>query len=319
MDEWAGLLENPCFSELVELDITGGEPFLKKDLPVFFKALATFKQKHLSRLKSVAITTNAILTDQVLAATEEIINILEGTGIQLVLACAMDAVDDRHDRIRNLKGAFEKMQATLAGLMKLRERYPRLILGLKTTILPMNVDQLSEIDQFARLHNLFGIISPCIITGGRYLNTDLGRDLAFSALDRQKMIDFFNRDDLRWSYHARTLKDYLVSGRTRRRCSCGFNYAFIRSSGEVHPCPLLPESAGSVRRDDFETIWNSPEARRLRGFIGRTETCRHCTEPGLERYSLYYEGWTYLGMMLQMGPQRFAEFHQHMGLGHYFD
>jgi MoaA/NifB/PqqE/SkfB family radical SAM enzyme len=132
------------------------------------------------------------------------------------------------------------------------------------------------------------------------------------------MIHFFSRDDLQWSYHARTLNEYFLTDHSHRRCSCGFNYAFIRSTGEVHLCPLLAKSVGSVKQDDFEKIWRSSTARSLRGSIGSAEPCRHCTEPGLERYSLYYEGWTYLKLLLQMGSRQFEQFHMHMGLDNYF-
>jgi MoaA/NifB/PqqE/SkfB family radical SAM enzyme len=318
VNAWTDLLGGPSFSDLVELDITGGEPFLKPGLPDFFKQIRNLKQVHLRRLQSVAITTNAVLTRRVLDTTEAILKTLEDTGIQIVLACAMDAVDDRHDRIRRHAGAFEKMQTTLTGLLALRQRFPKLILGIKTTILPDTVDQLPAIHDFARRHGFFSIISPCIITGGRYLNQDLVRVLTFSASHKQQMIDFFGRDDLEWGYHARTLKDYLESGRSRRRCACGLNYAFIRSTGDVHLCPLLPETVGSIRQTDFDAIWRSPAARRLRRQVGHAEPCRHCTEPGLERYSLYYEGWSYLKLLLQMGGPRFQRFHVHMGLGNYF-
>ena len=316
---WAKLLSDPIFNALVELDITGGEPFLKANLVSFFQTITALKQTTLHRLKSIAITTNAILTRRVLAATESILETLDGTGVQLVLACAMDAVDERHDQIRGYSGAFDNMQATLTGLMELRERYPTLILGLKTTVLPANVDQLPQIDAFARRHGLFSIISPCIITGGRYLNRDLKTDLAFTPRHIDEMIHFFSRDDLQWRYHAHAIRNYLQSGISRRHCSCGFNYAFIRSSGAVHLCPLLPQSVGSVARDSFARVWHSPQARDLRGRIGRSEPCRHCTEPGLERYALVHEGWAYLRLLLRMNGRQFDRFHTHMGLSNYFN
>ena len=319
MSAWSDLLADPCFEALVELDITGGEPFLKTDLVSLFETINTLTRTHLKRLKSIAITTNAILTRQVLETTKAILATLDGTGIQLVLACAMDAVDDRHDRIRGYSGAFEKMQTTLTELMALRERHPNLILGIKTTILPANVDQLPQIDAFARSRGLFSIISPCIITGGRYLNQDRRTDLAFTPHQIDQMIQFFSRDDHPWSHHAKALKDYLQSGKTRRRCSCGFNYAFIRSTGAVHLCPLLPQSVGSIARDRFSDVWRSSAARDLRGTIGRSPACRHCTEPGLQRYALIHEGWAYLRLFLRMGGRRFERFHAHMGLNHYYE
>jgi len=319
MSAWADLLTDPSFKSLVELDITGGEPFLKTDLICLFETISALGRTHLPRLKSIAITTNAILTQQVLETTKAILATLDGTGIQLVLACAMDAVGDRHDRIRGYTGAFEKMQTTLAGLMALREAHPNLILGIKTTILPANVDQLPQIDAFARSRGLFSIISPRIITGGRYLNQDRRADLAFTPHQIDQMIRFFSRDDLQWRHHAKALKDYLQSGVTRRRCSCGFNYAFIRSTGAVHLCPLLPQSVGSIAQDRFSGVWRSAAARELRGHIGRSPACRQCTEPGLERYALIHEGWTYLGILLRMGGRRFEQFHAHMGLNHYYE
>lgn len=318
MATWAKVLSGPSFLELVELDITGGEPFLKKDLIPFFQTLRYLKQKHLLRLNSIAITTNAILTRRVLENTEAILNLLEGSGIQLVLACAMDAMDEHHDRIRNVPGAFEKMQKTLTGLIALRKRFPKLILGLKTTVLPYNVNQLQRINRFARRNDLFSIISPCIITDGRYLNNNRRKDLAFNKQQIDQMIAFFSQTDLQWQYHAKSVKDYLLSGISHRKCTCGFNYAFIRSTGAVHLCPLLPESVGSVAHEDFDVIWQGTAAKRLRHKIGHAAPCRHCTEPGLERYSLYYEGWTCLKLLMQMGNQEFREFLEHMGFKNYF-
>lgn len=318
MDQWADLLTNQCFSSLVELDITGGEPFLKEGLPSFFSAIKSHKQSYLKRLQSIAITTNGLLTRRVLDTTEKILNTLEGSGIQLVLACAMDATDDLHDHIRNFPGAFKKMQATLSGLQELRKRFPNLILGVKTTILPINVDQLPAIDRFCHQQNLFGILSPRIITGGRYLNQDSLDMFQFSKTQVNQMIDFFGRDDLQWSYHARKLKEYFITGKAQKYCSCGVNYAFIRSTGDVHLCPLLSESVGCIKEDDFEEIWHSASAKNIRSQVGRTDLCHRCTEPGLERYSLYFGGWSYLKLLLQMGPRRFKQFHQYMGLDHYF-
>jgi MoaA/NifB/PqqE/SkfB family radical SAM enzyme len=318
MKSWASLLGSPSFSHLVELDITGGEPFLKEDLPVFFENIKALHQCHLRRLRSIAITTNAVLTSKVLNTTESILKILESSDIQLVLACAMDAVDSSHDRIRNYPGAFERMQATLSGLMELRKIYPQLVLGIKTTILPDNVQQLQDIDRYAKRHDLFSIISPCIITTGRYLNQDLGQNLLFSKEHFAQMIDFFEHTDMRWSYHARMITEYLKSGCIHRLCSCGMNYAFIRSSGDVHLCPLLPLPIGSVLKSDFADIWRSSKAKMQRGQLGCIQTCRHCTEPGLERYSLYYEGWSYFKMLVKMGRKNFNRFHEHMGFGNYF-
>jgi molybdenum cofactor biosynthesis enzyme MoaA len=92
VDQWLRLLASPLFSVLRELDITGGEPFLVKDLPDLFAGIRDLKYKNLKALLSIAITTNGILTRRVLAYTEVILQRLRACNIELVVACAVDAV-----------------------------------------------------------------------------------------------------------------------------------------------------------------------------------------------------------------------------------
>ena len=84
------------------------------------------------------------------------------------------------------------------------------------------------------------------------------------------------------------------------------------------PCPMIDVSLGNIRQTPVDVLLNSREAVRMRRQFGRLPECRHCTEPGLERYSLPYEGWTYLSLMPNMGEERFMEMHHHMGLDKYF-
>ena len=317
MEDWLHLLSSDLFFDLRELDITGGEPFLRKDLPDLFQGICELKQGNLRRLQSIAVTTNGFLTQRVLEYTEEILRTLRERDLDLVMVCAMDAVGPTHEKIRNYKDAWAKVDGTIKGLKTLRERYPNLIIGLKTTILPINVDELENIAHYADTNGLFTIISPCIITRGRYLNNELENDLAFSARDMGKMIGFYRSQRFRWSFHGDSLVRFFETGIMKKPCSCGFNYFFVRSNGEVHLCPLIAMGAGNIQKRSIEDIFGSEDASRIRRKIGRFPECRQCTEPGLERYSLPYEGFTYLFLMLKMGNRAFLQLHRHMGLDKY--
>ena len=59
---WLSLLSSDLFTDLVELDITGGEPFLRTDLAELLIAVCELKKRHLASLKSIAVTTNGFLT-----------------------------------------------------------------------------------------------------------------------------------------------------------------------------------------------------------------------------------------------------------------
>jgi MoaA/NifB/PqqE/SkfB family radical SAM enzyme len=101
-------------------------------------------------------------------------------------------------------------------------------------------------------------------------------------------------------------------------CSAGFNYFFIRSTGDVFPCSIKNLILGNLRENSFETLIRSPVAKYFRKRAGRFPECRSCTEPGLERYSLPFEGFTYLSYSFKSGRENFLQLHHHMGLDKYF-
>ena len=318
LTEQIRILSSDLLSDIVELDITGGEPFLRDDLPDLFSAISDLKKNHTKSLQAVAVTSNGFLTSRILADAEKILPKLRDVGIDLIMVCAMDAVGELHERIRNYKNAWAKVDQTVQGLKALRNKFPNLIIGLKTTVLPLNVGELDKIADYADINGLFTIISPCIITKGRYLNPDLADALIFSPKNIEAMIQFFQGGSSRWSYHENRLVSYFQKGVIKKPCTCGFNYFFVRSNGDMFLCPLLDESVGNVRKVPLEKLFSSEKASRMRRRIGRFPQCRQCTEPGLERYALPYEGFTYLHLLLKMGRKRFLQLHCHLGLDKYF-
>jgi MoaA/NifB/PqqE/SkfB family radical SAM enzyme len=242
---------------------------------------------------------------------------LKKAGLDLVVVLAMDGIGEVHDRIRNVRNGWRKLAATIEGLIALRRTWDNIIIGLKTTILPLNVDELNRIAEFSAERGLFTIISPCIITGGRYANEDRREHLRFSPEDVQKMIRFFESPAFQWSYHRRGLLDFLKTGTVSKPCSAGFNYFFVRSTGDVYPCPLTGDKLGNFMETPIGALIDSPPARRFRRRIGRFEACRSCTEPGLERYALPFEGFSYLKLLLALGRKDFLAFHAHTGLDKY--
>jgi MoaA/NifB/PqqE/SkfB family radical SAM enzyme len=317
LEEWATLLSNDALHDLRELDITGGEPFLRDDLAALIEAVCELKDTHLRRLRSVAITTNGVLTDRVLAMVREMLEPMARHGLELVVVCALDAVGEAHDRIRRYPGAWLQADRTIAGLLGLRLPNPHLIVGLKTTVLPQNVGELEKIAQYARERGLFTIVSPAIVTPGRYLNPDKAVELTLSPADRERLAAFYEGPDFAWSFHARTLATFLRGGRVEKPCTCGYNYFFVRSNGDVFLCPLFEESVGNIRDVPLTTLLGSARARAVRRRVGAAPECARCTEPGLERYSLPYEGFTYLGTLLRKGPRAFLGQHRRLGLDKY--
>ncbi len=314
---WLGVLSSASLGRMVELDITGGEPFLRDDLGRLLAGLGELKARHLPRLQSVAVTTNGLLTRRVLEVVAGVGPGLAARGIGLVIALGMDGVGELHDRIRNVRGAWRRLDETVRGLEGLRRRVPGLVLGLKTTVTRYNAGELDRIADYADEHGLFLIVSPYIVTPVRYANVDLEQDLELSPRDREALRRFYEGPRFRWSHYRRELLRFLETGRMEKACSAGFNYVFIRSTGDVYPCPLIEPGLGNVRESTLDGLLRSPAAAAQRRRVGRLPECRTCTEPGLERYALPFEGWHYLRELFRLGPRGFAALHAHLGLDKY--
>lgn len=316
--QWLEVLRSPVLSELKELDITGGEPFLRDDLVQLLLGISRLKEEHLQRLRSIAITTNGILTQKILDEVKTVIAPLEQSGISLVFACGMDAVGEVHDRIRNVSGGWARLHATIEGLKTLRDQHPSLVIGIKTTVTRYNIDELERLCHYADEHGLFTIISPYILTANRYANIEQDDVLALSPADTQKLKVFYNSPRFRWSYHRTELLRFLETGRMKKPCSAGFNYFFIRSTGELFACPIIAAPLGNVTRTPLAQLARSSEAARFRRGVSDFPECATCTEPGLERYALPFEGSHYLRLYFSMGQQDFSTLHDHLGLEKYF-
>jgi len=308
------LLSSPELRSLRELDLTGGEPFLRDDLSELLRGVCELKAACFPELRTLSITTNGMLTERILAVTQEMLAPLEEQGVDLVLACGMDAADDLHDRVRNFPGAWRRLQETLSGLCRIREAHANLVLGIKTTIIPLNARELNRIADYAEKHQLFTIISPCIITPNRFGNRDRVEDLRFRPEESNAMLRFFESPRFAWSGHREALVGYLRTGRMAKPCSAGFNTLFIRYNGEVFGCPVIADSLGSIGDGRLESLFRSAAACRFRKQVGGFPECRVCTEPGMERLAWPLEGFSLLGVLARKGSGEFHRLIGHMGL-----
>ena len=317
VEEWLNLLAAPVLGDLREVDITGGEPFLREDIGELLAGVFNLKDGHLKHLRSVAITTNGFLTDKIFPVLSQAARAAKDKAIEIVIAFAMDGIGSVHDEIRRVKGGWERLNESIQKTKEIRSEYGNVVIGLKTTVLPANVGELEGIADYANEHQLFTIISPFIVTPNRYDNESLKSALHFSSEDIEKMLAFFKGPRFMWDYHREMLTTFLREGMVSKPCSSGFNYFFIRSNGEVFPCPIIKQGLGTVKKDSFDRLISSTRAVKFRRTIGSYGECQSCTEPGLERYALPFEGFHYLNMCLKMGRRKFLNLHEHMGLSKY--
>ena len=318
-DEIIGLFSRPLFSELVELDLTGGEPHLVADLAGIVAGVVALKKSYLPKLKTIIITSNGLLPETVISNNKKVLESLRNTDIDLVNVASVDGIGETHDKIRGTRGAFELAAKTIDGLTGLRKQYLNYFIGLKTTVLPQNIDELDAILDFALEKDLFHVISPVFFTEIRFSNAEKRQALKLGQAEYEKALKFYRRPELAADYFYSRLRDYLAAGKRTWHCTAFYNYLFIEFDGTVYPCELIPEPVGNIRRQAVEDIWNGALARARRRSLGKLEYCKKCIEPGAVRYSACAEGLSYLNFLRKLGRDRFTESFHLEGYSKYLD
>jgi MoaA/NifB/PqqE/SkfB family radical SAM enzyme len=318
LDAITRFLDNPRFARLVELDLTGGEPFLRQDLPELIRYVSHLQDRHLTNLKTVALASNGLLPEVVARVVEELLAGIEGK-FDLAMVCSLDGLGETHDRVRGIPGAYSKVRETIARLRQIKASRPNFWLGLKTTILPINWEQIPGLMQFAREQGLFHIVSPVLFTAERFRNLAARKTLDVLKTHAQALLELYSQANLRDYYYSYVVADTLKRGRRRVPCTAASDHFFIEGDGTVFPCPLLNVPLGRIQAHSLNDILESPGRQKIARKIGHLPSCSLCLEPGCIRFSQMSDSQSFLKFIQQEKPiSRLRTACLNEGLGKYF-
>ncbi|MBN1191702.1 MAG: radical SAM protein [Dehalococcoidales bacterium] len=312
------ILADPLFSDLVELDLTGGEPHLRNDLVDLVTGISALKSSRFPGLRSIIITSNGFLTERITANYRRILEALQNTGIDLVSVNSLDGIGETHDRIRGIPGAYAMVSETLNNLSGLQKEYTNFFAGIKATILPENAGELENILELALSKGLFHIISPVFFTEGRFRNPEKKGKYTLGSEEYKKIRSLYSGHDLQSNYYYSQTLQFLTTGQKRWKCTAGYNYLFIEFDGQVYPCEMISEPVGNLKEHSPAEIWNNPAFCAWRKQQARIDRCRTCHEPGAIRYSAYTEGLSYRRFLRSLGRNKAMQSLLDEGYSKYF-
>ncbi len=275
------VLGSRCFDSLDQAVLTGGEPFLRPDLP----EIAGFFLERFPSLNLVLLT-NGFNTGSILTALREI---ERRWGLSRVcLGSSLDGIGETHDRVRGCPGAFRALEETLECI---RGEWPSLSLSLNFTLTPLNYRELLPAFEFARERGIdFSAQFPIAWEGAKQFSWEEGepaeveesigtiiRELVEEKQKAEGEAELLrDYEFLSKIYYWQGLAEY---GKSPRRlfayCKAGSECAMFDPQGGFYLCPLFKhDTLGNIRKKGFEEIWSSVEAEELRKRI-RTGQC-HC-------------------------------------------
>jgi MoaA/NifB/PqqE/SkfB family radical SAM enzyme len=255
--------------EIRLLLISGGEPFLRRDLPdivrIYFERCRFF---------SASIPTNGFSPEEVARSAERICGFSK--DLALGVSVSIDGFRDFHDRVRAVPGLYDRAIATLEALLELARRTPNLTVGVTTVFMRDNQRDLEAFcehvhDAYRPNHHALGLVrgdpyDPSVKEG---LDVDL-----YERLSRTIDSRYPTPEARRGWRGARTRarreinrRRFEYIGRQARGggfegfCLAGEREYVLTEDGNVHGCELIADVLGNVRQAGYD--WN-----RIRGGEG---------------------------------------------------
>ncbi|MBI2839740.1 MAG: radical SAM protein [Acidobacteria bacterium] len=249
-------LDDPLIKAHLEVvNLTGGEPFLRADLPEVVSDLIDL----CPLLQEIGIPTNGSMPERILGQVGQILALLP-PPVTLAMTVSLDGGAEVHDHVRGVQGLFAKSLKTLRALVKLASERRNLSVGINMTVMPMNVDDIHVVDDLARDAGVGLTLTPATES-----------DIYIGSADVR---DQWQASPSQWSGVADAIEAYgKLRGLTtladasrilrgaERQSACVFwdRGFFLDADGAFHVCPVT--SAGRVgqgdRPDAIRQLWGS--------------------------------------------------------------
>ena len=276
-------------SDLVILNISGGEPFIRQD---FAEVIKTYYRN--TPVKEVSIPTNATFTEKMKKDCTDILKYCKGMELNIVVS--LDGIEKIHDEIRQVKDCFKTAKKSFEMLKELQTQYPQLQVSVVSTLTSLNQDTVEQFHKEIKEEWQPDIFGMNLIRGEAKT-----MDLFGVSLENYKKF-FALQSKSRKSGAKSRIRDYLNKLRTGTNiqmveqkkmvvpCTAGTLLGVMYEKGDVYPCELLNKRPlGNIREHgyDFQKLWANAANQAACKFIKDTKC--YCTHECFQRFNIMYK------------------------------
>jgi MoaA/NifB/PqqE/SkfB family radical SAM enzyme len=267
------LIEDPLVCNHLEVvNITGGEPFLSKDIFNFVQQLSAGFPK----LREVGIPTNGSVPARIIDLTKSLCDALP-SGVTMAITVSIDGGQVMHDSLRGISGLFEKSLRTVHMLVEEARRRTNLTVGINMTVTPANVSQIPLLEKIADEQGIGLTLTPAV-------NSDI-------FINAQAAQPFWSRKPSMWAEAADRIHAYARRRGTRhleeasrilagakRQVPCVFwdRGGFIDTDGSLFVCPVSSKGRlGTMHEGSLGSLWGTGIHQASLDMLRSTE-CPNC-------------------------------------------
>ncbi|MCW4014275.1 MAG: radical SAM protein [Candidatus Bathyarchaeota archaeon] len=259
--------------DLTFIQLTGGEPFLRTDLPEIVEIVHNAVPDTM-----IWIPTNGLLPDEIRKTTRLMLNKIEGAKLGITVSLDGDA--QVNDAQRGVVDGFKNAVKTIKNLSELKEKHG---LGLTTgfTLTDENYVYAPIVQKIAyRLGSDFSF-RPINFSEHYYKNTEQQ-----DALSPEQIIPYLDYIAINLKNQKGVLRSVtnlayingaknFIKGDRSLTCSAASESVYIDTVGDVYPCLVMNQRLGNIYQNSLEDILASPSAWEARERIQNLD-CPNC-------------------------------------------
>ncbi len=237
--------------EMFFANVTGGEPFVRQDLPVIVEELRR-------KAKRIVISTNGFFTQRIIELCERFPDL----GIRI----SIEGLEEANDAIRGIPEGYRRTQETLRKLQEM---------GLKDIGFAMTIQDFNYRDLVALYEMAKGLdyeFATAAVHNSHYFHkldnkienkeaviTEI-KKLIRELLKSRKVKEWFR------GYFNYGLINYIRGNARFLPCEMGRDGFFLDPWGDVLACNGMNEKMpmGNLKAQTWGEIWDSPRAEEVR-------------------------------------------------------
>jgi MoaA/NifB/PqqE/SkfB family radical SAM enzyme len=232
-------------------NITGGEPFVRMDLPDIVKILR-------KKSKRIVISTNGYFSDRIIALCKKYPDV----GIRI----SIEGLAEINDKIRGIPDGFDRSLRTLLELRNMGIKD----IGLAMTAQDLNCDNIIPLYLLAR--DLGYEFATASLHNSHYFHKadNKIKDIEKVNSELKKLIKLMlgskNIKDWFRAYFNYGLINYIKGNKRFLPCEMGQDGFFLDPDGDVLACNGMDEkqSMGNLKEKSWDEIWNGESAKAVR-------------------------------------------------------
>jgi len=181
------VLDDPFWGAIENLNISGGEPTTRNDLPEMVEVF----QRHLPRMRKIGINTTGLTPHRAIPMLTRIVKFCAAHDLLVSVRVSLDGIGDIHDQVRHVQRGFDKACETIEAMQALAGEYPNFQFGLASTIFAKNLEDAQNILTWARTKKLDIVFNMLRFTDAMLNNRELETTIGFGQREEEFMREFF--------------------------------------------------------------------------------------------------------------------------------